>query len=335
MSSSIRISYRLKRFVGITASSLLFAASHGLAHADATANYPDKPIRLVVPTAPGGAGQMLAHVVGPALTQAWGQPVVVDHRAGAGGTIGTDVVAKAKPDGCTLVLGSIGNIMISTAVYPDAPYDGARDFAPVINLVNQPIVLVAHPSFKANTVKELIDHAALRPGKVVYGSTGIGSAMHMGGELLQQRTGISLIHVPYKGGGPGLTDLIGGHIPLLFVGLAPTLPHIHAGKIKAIAVVGSKRANVIPDVPTAAETLPGYEVNYWSGVLAPRGTPREVVAKLNREIAKTLNTPHIRKRLEDSGFEVLTGTPEQFASTIRIELEKWGKVVRLAGIKPD
>jgi tripartite-type tricarboxylate transporter receptor subunit TctC len=297
--------------------------------------YPEKPIRLVVAAAPGGASELLARTIAPRMSAAWGQPVIVDHRPGAGGTIGTNVVAKARPDGHTLLIGSIGNLVIASGVYPNLPYDANRDFAPVTNLVNQPIVLVAHPSFEPNTVRELVAYARARPGQVVYASTGIGSAMHLGGELLQKNAGLQLVHVPYKGGGPAVVDLVGGHVPLLFVGLAPALPHIRSGKIKAIAAIGSHRAAVLPDTPTVGETLPGYKVDYWSGVLAPARTPPAIVSKLNGEIVRYVQTPGVRKRLEDAGFEVLATTPQQFAGTIREELVRWGGIVRSAAIKPE
>ncbi|HEV7800612.1 MAG TPA: tripartite tricarboxylate transporter substrate binding protein [Burkholderiales bacterium] len=317
------------RFVAAALATAAISATAG------AGTYPEKPIRLVVAAAPGGASELLARTIAPRMSAAWGQPVIVDHRPGAGGTIGTNVVAKARPDGHTLLIGSIGNLVIASGVYPNLPYDANRDFAPVTNLVNQPIVLVAHPSFEPNTVRELVAYARARPGQVVYASTGIGSAMHLGGELLQKNAGLQLVHVPYKGGGPAVVDLVGGHVPLLFVGLAPALPHIRSGKIKAIAAIGSHRAAVLPDTPTVGETLPGYKVDYWSGVLAPARTPPAIVSKLNGEIVRYVQTPGVRKRLEDAGFEVLATTPQQFAGTIREELVRWGGIVRSAAIKPE
>ena len=297
--------------------------------------YPDRPIRVVVATAPGGASEILARTVGSGLSAVWGQPVIVDHRPGAGGTIGTDSVAKARPDGYTLLIGSRGNLIIASSVYPDIPYDANRDFAPVTNLVSQPIVLVAHPSFAPSTVNELVAYAKARPGNVLYASIGIGSAMHLGGELLQRRAGLQLIHVPYKGGGPAVVDLAGGHVPLLFVGVVPALPYIRSGKIKAIAAVGAKRASVLPDVPTVGEILPGYKVDDWSGVLVPARTPSAIVRKLSDEIVRHVQTPETRKRLEGVGFELLATTPEQFHASIREELGRWGGMIRSAGIKPE
>jgi tripartite-type tricarboxylate transporter receptor subunit TctC len=313
----------------------LAAAAAFATGATATPTYPDKPIRLIVPAAPGGASDLLARTIGPALNAAWGQPVIVDNRGGAGGTIATNVVAKARPDGHTLLMGNIGGLVIAGGIYPNLPYDAQRDFAPVSNLVNQPIILVAHPSLPASTVPELIAYAKARPGQVVYASVGIGSAMHLGGELLQRKTGIKLVHVPYKGGGPAVVDLVGGHVPLLFVGLAPALPHIRAERLKAIATAGSRRAAVLPNVPTIGESVKGYSVDYWSGVLAPAGTPPSIVAKLNDVIVRHVQSPEIHKRLEDAGFEVLATKPERFAATIREELNRWGAVVRTAGIKPE
>jgi tripartite-type tricarboxylate transporter receptor subunit TctC len=317
-----------KRLAAAILAALLPAAA-------SAAEYPDKPIRLVVPAAPGGATEVLARTIGPALSAAWSQPVLVDHRPGAGGTIGTSIVAKARPDGYTLLMGNISALVIASEIYPNLNYDAKRDFAPLSNLVNQPIVLVAHPSLPASTVPELVSLAKSRPSQLVYASTGIGSAMHLGGELLQAKTGIKLVHVPYKGGGPAVVDLIGGHVPFLFVGLAPALPHIRSGRIKAIAMAGSHRAAVLPNVPTVGETVPGYSVDYWSGVLAPAKTPREILVKLSDEIVRSVQTPDTRKRLEDAGFEVLATRPEQFASTIRQELNRWGAVIRSAAIKPE
>jgi tripartite-type tricarboxylate transporter receptor subunit TctC len=319
-----------------TSLKMVIAASLSLIYAAATAqSYPEKPIRVVVPTAPGGANDILARTIGPKLTEAWKQPVVVDNRAGGGGIIGSALVSRAKPDGYTLVLGSISHIAIAPSVFPEKPYDAERDFAPVVQLVDQPVVLAAHPSFAPRTVKELVAFVLRNKQEQIYGSPGVGSAMHLAGELLQNRAGLRLLHVPYKGGGPAVLDLVGGQIPLLFVGLAPALPHIHSGRIKAIAVAGARRASVLPDLPTIGETLPGYQVNFWAGVLAPAGTPSHIVTKLNHEIVRILRTPDINQRLRDASFDIVAGTPQQFAGAIRDDVRRWTPVVKLAGIKPE
>jgi tripartite-type tricarboxylate transporter receptor subunit TctC len=297
--------------------------------------YPSKPIRIVVPTSPGGANDILARTIGPHLTAAWGQPVIVENRAGAGGTIGSAAVAKAKPDGYTLVLGSVSHIAIAPSIFPQKPYDAQRDFAPIVQLVNQPIVLVAHPSLPAKTVRDIINLAKAKPDALIYASPGIGGAMHLAGELLQERIRVRMVHVPYKGGGPAVSELAGGQVPLLFVGLAPALPQIRAGRIRAIALAGSERTSVIPDVPTIGETLPGYKVDFWAGVLAPAGTPASLVAQLNQQIVKILRMPDVTKGLREQSFDVVAGTPQQLAAAIRDDVRRWTPVVRVAGIKPE
>ncbi|HTE15985.1 MAG TPA: tripartite tricarboxylate transporter substrate binding protein [Burkholderiales bacterium] len=313
-----------------------FLANALLVSVAATAQtYPQKPIRLIVPTAPGGANDILARAIGPRLTDVWRQPVVVDNRAGGGGTIGAALVARAKPDGYTLVLGSISHIAIAPNIFPQKPYDPEKDFAPVIQLVDQPVVLAAHPSFPGRTVQDVISFARSKREELIYGSPGIGSVMHLAGEMLQDRAGLRLLHVPYKGGGPAVIELIGGQVPLLFVGLAPALPHIRSGRIRAIAVAGARRASVLPDLPTIGETLPGYQVNFWAGVLAPAGTSSTIVNQLNREIVKILRTPAVNQQLRDASFDIIAGTPHQFSAAIRDDVRRWVPVVRVASIKPE
>lgn len=315
-------------------SALTLTPTAASAQADA-GTYPSRPIRVVVPVAPGGANDILARTIGPLLTQAWGQQIIVDNRAGAGGTMGTNLVAKAKPDGYTLVLGSISHIVLAAKLHPDKPYDPQRDLAPITQLVNQPIVVAAHPSFPASNVQQLVALAKSKPGQLAIGSPGIGSAMHLGIELLQHRAGVQVVHVPYKGGGPATIDLVAGQVPALYVGLAPALPHIRSGRIKALAVAGAQRASVLPDVPTVAETLPGYEVNFWAGVLAPARTPPEIVNRLNAEIVRIINTPEVNKRLQDASFDVIASTPVQFGKTIAADTSRWIPVLRTAGVTLD
>jgi tripartite-type tricarboxylate transporter receptor subunit TctC len=325
----------MNRMINVIRKALLGFSIVFLAAPVSAQTYPSKPIRMIVPTSPGGANDILARTIGPRLTAAWGQPVVVENRAGAGGTIGTALVARAKPDGYTLVLGSVSHIAIAPSVFPEKPYDGERNFTPIVQLVNQPIVLVAHPSFPGRTVSDVVAFAKSKPDELIYASPGIGGVMHLAGELLKARTGLRMVHVPYKGGGPAVIELVGGQVPLLFVGLAPALPHIRSGKIRAIAVAGSKRASVLPDVPTIGDTLPGYKVDHWAGVLAPAATPAPIVARLNQEIVKILRTPDVDKLLRDSSFDVVGGTPQQLAAAVRDDVRRWTPVVRLAGIKPE
>lgn len=310
---------------------------NALAQSNAPASYPDKPIRLIVPFPAGGATDILARTVGPKLTEAWGQPVIIDNRGGAGGTIAAALVARARPDGHTLILGEIGNLAIGTSIYQNLPYDSLRDFAPISHLINQPIVVASHPSFAPTTVKELIAHAKARPGETDFASPSVGGAMHLAGELFQTQAGVKLSHVPYQGGGPVIAALLGGkEVSLAFVGLAPALPHINAKRLRAIAVAGSERAPVAPEVPTISETLPGYQVNFWIGLLAPAGTPQPILDKLNAEVVNIVRNPETRRHFEQVvGFGVVGSSQGQFAATIRQELEKWGRVVRVAGIRPQ
>ncbi|MBX3664722.1 MAG: tripartite tricarboxylate transporter substrate binding protein [Burkholderiales bacterium] len=297
--------------------------------------FPERSLRIVVPVAPGGANDILARTIGPRLSEAWGQQVLVENRAGGGGTIGAGFVAKARPDGHTLAVASISHIVLAPTVLTEKPYDPLRDFSAVTQLVNQPIVLAAHPSFPARSIKELVAVAKSRPGELTYGSTGIGSAMHLAGELLQQRTGTHLVHVPYKGGAPALVELTGGHVPLLFVGLAPALPHIRNGRIKALAVAGAQRASVLQATPTIGEALPGYQVNFWVGVLAPGATPGATVAVIHREIIRILGIPDVHTALRDASFDVVGSSPAQFAKSVAEDVRRWTPVIRIAGIKPE
>lgn len=309
-----------------------------LAQADlATArDYPGKPLRLVVPVSAGGGTDIVARFIGGRLTEAWGQQVVVDNRAGAGGSIGADIVAKSTPDGHTLLLGSVGHITFTPALFLRLPYDPQKDFTPISLVAEQPFVVAAHPSLQANSIKEVIALARSSPGKVIYGSGGSGGASHLGIELLNLMTGVSMVHVPYKGTGPGMTALLSGEIPMLLVGVATVLPHIKSGKVKAFAVSGAKRSQALPRVPTISEAgVPGYEFDVWYGMLFPAGTPRAVVSKANAEIVRVLKSPATGQRFLSLGLEPLSSTPEEFAALIQREIPKWKKVVKAAGIKPN
>jgi tripartite-type tricarboxylate transporter receptor subunit TctC len=298
--------------------------------------YPTKPIRLVVPFPPGGATDILARDVAQRLTDAWGQSVIVDNRPGAGGNIGSELVAKSPPDGYTLEMGTVGTHAINASLYAKMPYDNVKDFVPVILVAGVPNVLVVNPSVPVNSVAELIAYAKANPGKLNFASSGNGTSIHLSGELFKVMAGVQMTHVPYKGSAPALQDLLGGQVQLMFDNLPPSLPQIKAGKLRALAVTSSTRALALPDVPTLAESgLPGFEASSWFGVLAPAGTPPAIVTKLNTEIANWLSTPAAREKLTKQGANPAGGTPEDFAKHIAAETAKWAKVVKESGARID
>ena len=298
--------------------------------------YPNHAIRLVVPFPAGGTTDILARAVGQKLTESLGQSVVVDNRPGAGGNIGADIVAKSAPDGYTLLMGTVGTHAINPSLYTKMPYDHVKDFVPVVLVAGVPNVLVVNPSVPVQSVADLIKLAKSKPGEINFASSGAGTSIHLSGELFKAMAGVDMTHVPYKGSAPALTDLIGGQVQLMFDNLPSALPQIKAGKLRAIAVTSLKRAPVLPDVPTIAESgLPGFEASSWFGVLAPAGTPAPVVAKLNAEVNKWLQSPDAREQLLAQGAVAAGGTPEQFAAHIRTETEKWAKVVKASGAKVD
>ena len=304
--------------------------------AQGAATYPAKPVRLVVPFPAGGTTDILARAVAQRLSEAWGRQVIVDNRPGAGGNIGSDLVAKAAPDGYTLLMGTVGTHAINPSLYKNMPYDHVKDFAPVILVAGVPNVLVVNPSLPVHSVTELIAYAKANPGKLSFASGGPGSPHHLYGELLKSMTGIEMTHVPYKGSAPALTDLIGGQVQLMFDNLPSSLPFIKAGKLRALAVTSGARAAALPDLPTLAESgLPGFEASSWFGVLAPAGTPRDIVAKLNGAIAGWLASPEAKEKLLAQGAIAAGGTPEDFARHIGAETSKWAKVVKASGAHID
>jgi tripartite-type tricarboxylate transporter receptor subunit TctC/uncharacterized membrane protein YkvA (DUF1232 family) len=297
--------------------------------------WPAKPIRLVSPFPPGAVVDTLCRTLAPPLGEALGQPVVVENRAGAGGNVGMDFVAKAPADGYTLGMGGIATHGINPSVYARMPFDPVRDFAPVTFVASNINVLVVHPSVPANDVRQLVDYARTHPGKLAFGSAGAGTSQHLAGELFKQITGVEMTHVPYKGAGPAVSDLLGGQIPLMFVDLSATLAHIRAGKLRALAVLTRERTPLL-EVPTAIEQgIAGLEVNAWFGLFAPAGTPPELVARLNGATAATLRLPATRERLESLGLSAAPGAPEELARLVRVELERWAKVAKAANLKPE
>jgi len=293
--------------------------------------YPSRPVRIVIPLSPGGTTDVPGRIVAQKLSETLGQQFFVENRAGAGGTIGADYVAKSKPDGYTLLL-TASPFVIAPHVYKNMPYDALADFAPVIRIASGPYVLVVHPSLGVSSVKELIAQAKKEPGKIDFASSGNGSAQHLVTELFMYMTGIKLNHVPYKGSGPAQQDLMSGIIKVSFVGTPIAIPHMKSGRLKALGVSTATRSPEMPDVPTIAEAgVPGYEAIVWIGMLAPAGTPREIVARLNGEIGKLVRTDEVKKLLAPTGMEPDPDTPEQFGAYLKGDYDKWGKVVRESG----
>ncbi len=305
------------------------------APAFAQSAYPSKPVRLVVPFPAAGTTDIIARATAQKLSEAWGQQVIVDNRPGAAGNIGSELVAKAAPDGYTLLMGTVGTHAINPSLYAKMPYDHVKDFVPVILVAGVPNVLVVNPDLPVKSVPELIAYAKANPGKLNFASSGSGTSIHLSGELFKTMTGVKMTHVPYKGSAPALTDLIGGQVQLMFDNLPSSLAFIKAGKLRALAVTSATRAPALPDVPTVADSLPGFEASSWFGLLAPAGTPPEIVAKINGEVAKWLATPDAKEKMAAQGANIAGGTPDDFAKHIQSESAKWAKVVKESGAKVD
>ncbi|HZM45794.1 MAG TPA: tripartite tricarboxylate transporter substrate binding protein [Burkholderiales bacterium] len=306
-----------------------------LAFAASAQQWPAKPLRIVAPSAAGSAADTLARVVAPPLSDRLGQPVIVDTRPGAATIIGTEIVAKSPPDGHTLLIG-LPALTINPSIYKSLSYDGLKDFTAITQGIRQSNLLVVHPSLPVRSTKELIALARARPGELVYASAGIGAASHLAVELFMLQSGTKMLHVPYKGPTPGVIDLIAGRVSVMATSTLSTLTHVRSGRLRALGITTATRAPLLPDIPTVAETgLPGYEAVSWFGFMAPAGTPKEVIARLHKEIVAILNQPEIKERFARDGAEVVAGSPEDFAAYIRSEAVKWAKVVKAAGIKPE
>ena len=302
------------------------------AQADA---FPAKAIRIVVPFPPGGATDAAARLVALKMSEHWGQPVVIDNKAGAGGNVGSDIVAKSAPDGYTLVMGVTGSHAINTSLYSRMPYDPMVDFVAISQVAVVPNVLVVHPSVPAKNLAELVALAKKEPGKLNYASLGNGTAAHLGMEMLKTEAGIDITHVPYKGSAPAVSDLLGGQVQMMVDGLPSALPHVKAGKLRAIALTSLHRAPSLPDLPTIAETYPGFYADAWSGLFAPKGTPQPVVDKLSAEVQRILKLPDVREKLMALGAEPVGSTQAEFTAHVRREIDKWAKVVKTSGAKVD
>lgn len=297
--------------------------------------YPERSVRLVIPFPPGGPSDVLGRALGQKLTASLGKPVIVENKPGAGTNLAADLVAKAAPDGHTLLLMLVGTQAINETMYPKLSYDTVKDFAPVSLVAASSLALVAHPSVPAKTLPDLIKLAKANPGKYNYASSGSGTPLHLGGELLKKAADIQIVHVPYKGAAPALQDVLGGQVQLAMVGTPSVLNHVKAGRLTALGVTSPQRTNLAPDVPTVAETLPGYEVELVYAVVATAGTPSAVIDRLNADLANALKDPELRERLLASGFELRTSTPQQLGQYIRSEIAKWSVVVKESGVKPE
>lgn len=313
-----------------------FVLALGASSAFAQAAWPAKPIRLVIPFPAGGSTDIVGRLIAEKLSQSLGQPVVVDNRGGAGGTTGSDVAAKAAPDGYTLLMGTSSTHAIAPALYPKLPYDVARDFAPITLLGTATILMVVHPSVPAKSVTEFVALAKSKPGQLMFGSTGNGSVSHLTAEHFKTASGIDMQHVPYKGDTPMTLDLVAGRLHVAFGTAVAFLPQVQAGKLNALAVTDAKPSPVAPQLPTvAASGLAGFEALQWFGLLAPAGTPKDILTRLHSEVAKALQLPEVQERLQGLGMQIVGGSPDQFGSFMRSESVKWGRIVRDSGAKVD
>ena len=305
------------------------------AYAAATQQYPTRPVRVLVASSPGSAADIVARIVTERLPELLGQQVVIDNRAGAGGNIGAEIAARAAPDGYTVFIASPAHV-INACMQKDLTYDLMRDFRPVVLLTTGAYVVVVNPRVPVKSVKELIAYAKAQPGKLNYASAGTGNATHLAGELFRFMTGVNIVHVPYKGAGPAITDLLGGQVDLMFSNITAVLPHVQSGKLRALAVTGPKRSAAVSQLPTVAEAgVPGYEVTSWFALLVPVRTAPDIVTKLNRDVVRVLQSAEVKERLAAQGAEPVGGTPEELMAFIRAEVARWCKVIKAAGIKPE
>jgi tripartite-type tricarboxylate transporter receptor subunit TctC len=319
----------MHRVLAVTALSALGVTAH------AQSSYPTKPVRIIVPQSPGASTDLTARLIAQRLNAALGQPFVVDNRPGAGSIVGTDLVAKAAPDGYTLLVVA-SSITLNPTLHKNLPFQPIRDFAPITQLSSFPNLLTVHPTLPVKTVKDLVALAKAKPGSINYGSSGAATGTHLSAELFKYMTGIDMVHVPYKGGGPAVQALLGGQVQLNFATIVSVLPHLKSGKLRGIAVTTAKRSPAAPEIPTIAESgVPGYDHGPWNGFLAPAKTPRAIVAKLNEETARILHNPDVKNVFMSEGAEPVGNKPEEFAAIIKSETEKWAKVIRAAGIKAD
>lgn len=319
------------RAAGTTRRAIL-GAGLGIGAARAQGRWPDRPVTIIVPWAPGGTTDILARILAEPLRRQLGQPFTVENRSGAAGNLGSNAVARARPDGYTLLFGSMSTHTMNHALFRNMPFDGVEDFTPVAMLAFALNTMVVHPSVPARNVAEFIAHARANPGRIAYASAGPGSTNHICAEMFARMAGLDMVHVSYRGGAPAVQDTVAGQTQLFFSAATQTLPHVQAGRLRLLGVTEAQRSALLPGVPTVGETVPGYEMTVWYGVLGPKGMPAELVATLNAEINRAMATPEVRERLAAIGVEVLDTTPEAFARTLRGDAEKWGRAIREMGI---
>ena len=325
----------MKSFAPLALAATLALSLVAPQHVQAQA-YPNKPVRLIVPYAPGGATDIIARAAAIELSKSLGQPVVVDNRPGAGGNLGAEMAAKSAPDGYSMVMSANSLHGITPFLYTKLSYDPNKDLVPVIVFASFANVLALHPGVKANSVKELIALIKAQPGKLSYASSGSGSTIHMSGEMFKQLLGLDITHIPYKGSGPAVSDLMGGQVQMMFDNIPSAISHIRSGKLRALATTGPKRAAVLPELPTMIESgVPGFESTAWFGLAMPAGTPKEIIARMNADGQKAARAPEFVKRMNDLGYEIVGGTPEQMAAMIRDEIKRWGPIVKASGAKVD
>lgn len=325
----------IKPVVPCVALSLSLLCVSTQVHAQGAANYPNRTIRWLVGYTPAGTADMMARAVGAKFTEAWGQPVVVENRPGAATNIATELVVKAAPDGYTLLLGTVANV-INPALYPKLHFDFSRDLAHVTNMASTPGIVTVHPSVPAKNAKELVALAKAGPGQLRHGSTGIGSPHHLAGELFKHMAGVNMVHVPYKGATPAITDVVAGHIEIYFGAMVSTIPHVKSGRLRALAMTSAKRSPAAPEIATLQEQgFKDFETGSWFGLHVPAATPRDIVMKLHAETLRAIAAPDIRNRMQPEGAEFIGNTPEQFAAYIRGEIEKWGRAVKVSGAKAE
>jgi len=323
-------------YLSIAAAAVALALSNAGDAVAQAANYPSKPIRIIVPFAPGGPNDILGRIVGQKLNELWGQPAIIENRGGAGGTIGVEAGARSPADGYTIVMGGSSNLAVAPGLYAKLPYDPLRDLTPVTNVAIVPYVLAVNPHVPARSVKELVAIARSKKGLLSYGSSGTGAMSHLAAELFKAASGADIVHVPYKGTAPAVTDVIAGQIDMMLADLSAVAPHEKVGKLRLLAAAGSKRTPAAPQLPTMAEAgVKDYAVDTWFGVVAPAGTPKDIVAKLNTAIVNGLKSPEVKQRFDQLGYEAIGDTPEQFGATIRTDIDKFARVIKSAGIKAE
>lgn len=327
---------KLKQILKIFSAVACVTSAFVVGHSHAQQAYPTKPIRMICPFPPGGTTDVVARLVAQNLTEAWKEQVIVDNRAGAGGIIGTELASKAPADGYTVLLGSITTHAVNPALYKKLKFDPITDFTPVTLVVSSPQLLAVHPSVPAKSVKDLVALAKAKSGQLNYGSAGVGTSPHLTFELFKSMAGIDAVHIPYKGTGPAITELIGGQVQMMITGVVALMPHVKSGKLRGLAVTSAKRVAALPDLPTVAESgVPKFDVSSWFGVFLPAGTPKPIVARMNSEIRRIVDIPDVRQKLVNQGADPETNTPEEFAAYVKSEMEKWGKVVRDTGARAD